>query len=35
MRSVLESGRPEVVEVAVASGDGPIGRVRGVLFWRF
>ena len=34
MRGVLESGRPEVVEVAVASGDGPIGRVRGVFLHR-
>jgi signal transduction histidine kinase len=34
MRAVLESGRPEVVEVAVASGDGPIGRVRGVFVHR-
>jgi signal transduction histidine kinase len=34
MRSVLESGRPEVVEVAVASGEGPIGRVRGVFLHR-
>ena len=34
MRGVLESGRPEVVEVAVASGDGPIGRVRGVFVHR-
>jgi signal transduction histidine kinase len=34
MRGVLESGRPEVVEVAVASGDGPIGRVRGVCLHR-
>src|SRR3954453_17369946 len=29
MRSVLESGRPAVVEVAVSSGAGPIGCVRG------
>lgn len=29
MRSVVETGRPEAVEVSVASGDGPIGRVRG------
>jgi signal transduction histidine kinase len=34
MRSVLDSGRPEVVEVAVSSGDGPIGRVRGVFLHR-
>jgi signal transduction histidine kinase len=34
MRSVLESGRPEVVEVTVASGEGPIGRVRGVFLHR-
>jgi signal transduction histidine kinase len=34
MRGVLESGRPEVVEVSVASGDGPIGRVRGVFLHR-
>ena len=34
MRGVLESGQPEVVEVAVAAGDGPIGRVRGVFLHR-
>jgi signal transduction histidine kinase len=34
MRRVLESGRPEVVEVAVTSGSGPIGRVRGVFLHR-
>jgi signal transduction histidine kinase len=34
MRGVLESGRPEVVEVTVSSGDGPIGRVRGVFLHR-
>ena len=34
MRRVLVSGRPEVVEVAVASGEGPIGRVRGVFLHR-
>ena len=34
MRGVLESGRPEVVEVAIGSGDGPIGRVRGVFVHR-
>src|SRR5215218_11041946 len=34
LRGVLESGRPEVVEVAVVSGDGPIGRVRGVFVHR-
>jgi hypothetical protein len=34
MRSVLESGRPEIVEVAVSAGDGPIGRVRGVFLHR-
>jgi len=34
MRGVLESGRPEVVEVVAASGDGPIGRVRGVFVHR-
>ena len=34
MRNVLISGRPEVVEVAVSSGDGPIGRVRGVFLHR-
>ena len=34
MRGVLESGRPEVVEVEVGSGDGPIGRVRGVFVHR-
>ena len=34
MRSVLETGQPEVVEVSVASGDGPIGRVRGVFVHR-
>jgi light-regulated signal transduction histidine kinase (bacteriophytochrome) len=34
MRGVLESGRPAVVEVGVASGDGPIGRVRGVFVHR-
>src|SRR4029450_3047313 len=34
MRGVLESGLPEVVEVAVAAGDGPIGRVRGVFLHR-
>ena len=34
MRGVLESGRPEVVEVAVEAGEGPIGRVRGVFLHR-
>jgi signal transduction histidine kinase len=34
MRGVLESGRPEVVEVSVAAGEGPIGRVRGVFLHR-
>jgi signal transduction histidine kinase len=34
MRGVLESGRPEVVEVAVTAGDGPIGRVRGCFLHR-
>jgi signal transduction histidine kinase len=34
MRGVLDSGRAEVVEVAVSSGDGPIGRVRGVFLHR-
>jgi hypothetical protein len=34
MRGVLESGQPEVVEVVAASGDGPIGRVRGVFVHR-
>jgi signal transduction histidine kinase len=34
MRGVLESGQPAVVEVAVGSGDGPIGRVRGVFLHR-
>jgi signal transduction histidine kinase len=34
MRGVLVSGRPEVVEVAVSSGEGPIGRVRGVFLHR-
>jgi signal transduction histidine kinase len=34
MRGVLGSGRPEVVEVAIGSGDGPIGRVRGVFVHR-
>ena len=34
MRTVLETGRPEVVEVSIASGDGPIGRVRGVFVHR-
>jgi signal transduction histidine kinase len=34
MRGVLESGRPEVVEVMAAAGDGPIGRVRGVFLHR-
>ena len=34
MRGVLESGRPEVVEVGCGSGDGPIGRVRGVFVHR-
>jgi hypothetical protein len=29
MGGVLETGQPDVVEVSVASGDGPIGRVRG------
>ena len=29
MRGVLETGRPDVLEVSIASGDGPIGRVRG------
>ncbi len=29
MCGVLDSGRPEVVEVVMASGDGPIRRVRG------
>jgi signal transduction histidine kinase len=34
MRSVLETGRPEVVEVVAAAGDRPIGRVRGVFLDR-
>ena len=34
MRRVLETGLPEVVEVAVATGDGPIGRVRGTFLHR-
>jgi signal transduction histidine kinase len=34
MRGVLETGRPAVVEVVSASGDGPIGRVRGVFVHR-
>jgi signal transduction histidine kinase len=34
MRGVLESGRPEVVEVSAEAGDGPIGRVRGVFLHR-
>ncbi len=34
MRGVLDRGRPEVVEVVAASGDGPIGRVRGVFLHR-
>ena len=34
MRTVLETGRPEVVEVSIASGEGPIGRVRGVFVHR-
>ena len=34
MRRVLNDGRPEVVEIAVSSGDGPIGRVRGVFLHR-
>ena len=34
MRAVLQTGRPELVEVSVASGDGPIGRVRGVFVHR-
>jgi signal transduction histidine kinase len=34
MRAVLESGVPEVVEVEVASAEGPIGRVRGVFLHR-
>jgi signal transduction histidine kinase len=34
MRSVLDNGRPEVLEVAVSSRDGPIGRVRGVFLHR-
>jgi signal transduction histidine kinase len=34
MRGVLETGQPDVVEVSVASGDGPIGRVRGVFVHR-
>jgi signal transduction histidine kinase len=34
MRGVLETGQADVVEVSVASGDGPIGRVRGVFVHR-
>ena len=34
MRRVLDSGLPEVVEVAVATGEGPIGRVRGTFLHR-
>jgi signal transduction histidine kinase len=34
MRDVLNRGQAEVVEVAVSSGDGPIGRVRGVFLHR-
>ena len=34
MRAVLETGQADVVEVSVASGDGPIGRVRGVFVHR-
>jgi PAS domain-containing protein len=29
MREVLATGRPRVVETAIDSGEGPIGRVRG------
>jgi signal transduction histidine kinase len=34
MRGVLQTGQPNVVEISVASGDGPIGRVRGVFMHR-
>jgi signal transduction histidine kinase len=34
MLSVLATGRPAVVETAVESGEGPIGRVRGVFVHR-
>jgi signal transduction histidine kinase len=34
MRAVLETGQPHVVEFSVGSGDGPIGRVRGVFVHR-
>ena len=34
MRGVLETGRPDVMEVSITSGEGPIGRVRGVFLHR-
>jgi signal transduction histidine kinase len=34
MPRVLETSEPDVVEVAVAKGEGPIGRVRGVFLHR-
>jgi signal transduction histidine kinase len=34
MRAVIETGRPEVVEVAASGLEGPIGRVRGVFLHR-
>jgi signal transduction histidine kinase len=34
MRTVLETGEPEVMEVSVAGGEGPIGRVRGIFVHR-
>jgi PAS domain S-box-containing protein len=34
MRGVLETGQPDLVEVSIQSGDGPIGRVRGVFVHR-
>jgi signal transduction histidine kinase len=34
MREVLATGRPAVVESAIDSGEGPIGRVRGVFVHR-
>lgn len=34
MREVLVTGRPRVVETAIDSGEGPVGRVRGVFVHR-
>ena len=34
MRAVLETGEPQVMEVSIAAGEGPIGRVHGIFVHR-